>query len=220
MVEFRQKQFTEYDAMRSLYVHLQRNCPWLKIERCNSSSLIPILRGNNVVIERFVLSDYLFSRTKYRMYLKIGAKAKLPDEFRLPTANIEKHAFGSMKIGFNPKFKNYSETEEKLFTNPPKNNQQNKNKQQQKKKKNKNNNNGQNLPIYTNEIQWKNPSDPRGNQNYIDISYEVEELIGDALKYDKRERSLVLEFKDLDAACRALNILPFGINYKLYLYEP
>lgn len=219
MVEFRQKQFTEYDAMRSLYVHLQRNCPWLKIDHCNSSSLVPILRGNNVVIERFVLSDYLFGKTKFRMYLKIGAKAKLPDEFRLPTANIEKHAFGSLKIGFNPKFKNFSEVEEKfeerMFEEHNNNNQQKKNNQQ-----NNNNQNNKNLPIYVGELRWTNPTDPRGQQNYIDISYEVEELIGDALKYDKRERSLVLEFKDLDAACRALNILPFGINYKLYLFEP
>ena len=46
-----------------------------------------------------------------------------------------------------------------------------------------------------------------------------DELKGETLKYDKKERSLVLEFPDIRAAVEALNILPFGINYKIYLLD-
>lgn len=203
---FRQRSFTEYDAMRELYVTLQRECPWLNIETCNSSALIPILRGNNVVIERFVISDYLFGKSKYRMYLKIGAKAKMPDEVRLSTQNVEKHAFGSLKIGFNPKYKI------KAFGDKPNNNHNNNH-----NNKNKNNDNNNNF-IHVKDIQFRDPTNPYG-KDYIDISYEVEELLGDALEYNKKDRSLVLEFKDIRSAIKALNILPFGINYKIYLLD-
>jgi hypothetical protein len=216
MVKFRQKAFTEYDAMRELYVTLQRECPWMRIETCNSSALIPILRGNNIVIERFVISDYLFGKSKYRMYIKIGAKAKMPDEVRLSTQNVEKHAFGSLKIGFNPKYrlenKQYSSKYEiKQFgthhgggSKP--------------KKDNKPKNDPKSNFIYTKELKFQDPTSPYG-KDYIDISYEVEELLGEALEYNKKDRSLVLEFKDMRSATRALNILPFGINYKIYLLD-
>ena len=51
----------------------------------------------------------------------------------------------------------------------------------------------------------------------VNLTYEVRELLGEAVKYDKKERSLVLEFKTIDDAIRALNILPFGINYNIFL---
>ncbi len=209
MVKFKQKTFTEYDAMRELYVTLQRECPWMRIETCNPSALIPILRGNNIVIERFVISDYFFGRSKYRMYLKIGAKAKMPDEVRLSTQNVEKHAFGSLKIGFNPKYK-MKQFGEKSGGGGKKDNKQ--------KQGNDGNNNPNNF-IYTNDMKWKDPTDPSGRRDYVDISYEVEELLGDALEYNKKDRSLVLEFKDIRSATRALNILPFGLNYKIYLLD-
>ena len=82
MIKFRQKEFTEYDAMRSLYVKLMRYSDRNKFGVIDTSALIPVLRGNNVVIERFVISTSMFGKDKYRMYLKIGAKAKLPDEVR------------------------------------------------------------------------------------------------------------------------------------------
>ena len=52
--------------------------------------------------------------------------------------------------------------------------------------------------------------------------YEIRSLIGEAIKYDKRDRSLVLEFDGpKENAIRnlkeALNILPFGLNYNIYL---
>ena len=51
----------------------------------------------------------------------------------------------------------------------------------------------------------------------FDLSYEVSELLGEAVKYDKKSRSLVLEFKSIEDAINALNILPFGLGYKIYL---
>lgn len=51
----------------------------------------------------------------------------------------------------------------------------------------------------------------------FDLSYEVSELLGEAIKYDKKSRSLVLEFKSIEDAINALNILPFGLGYKIYL---
>ena len=51
----------------------------------------------------------------------------------------------------------------------------------------------------------------------IDLTFKVRELLGDAVKYDKKERSLVLEFASIPDAITALNILPFGIDYKIFL---
>jgi hypothetical protein len=46
-----------------------------------------------------------------------------------------------------------------------------------------------------------------------------ENRIGEAILYDIKSRSLVLEFGSIENAVRALDILPFGINYKLYLLD-
>ena len=83
MITFRQKEFREYDAMRSLYVRLMERSSRDKFNVIDTSALIPILKGNNIVVEKFVISTSMFGKDKYRMYLKIGAKAKLPDEVRL-----------------------------------------------------------------------------------------------------------------------------------------
>ena len=53
----------------------------------------------------------------------------------------------------------------------------------------------------------------------LDLSIPVRELLGEALKYDKQSRSLVLEFNNIQDAIRAINILPFGLNYRIYLLE-
>ena len=52
---------------------------------------------------------------------------------------------------------------------------------------------------------------------FVVAPVEVKEILGDAVKYDKKERSLVLEFKSIQDAVRALDILPFGIDYKIFL---
>ena len=62
MIKFRQKDFSEYDAMRSLYVELLKKSDRNKFKVIDTSALIPILKGNNIVIERFVINTSLFGR--------------------------------------------------------------------------------------------------------------------------------------------------------------
>ncbi len=197
MIEFRQKFFSEYDAMKSLYEELKRyarqNRNTFSFSVIDSSALVPILKGNNIVIERFVISTSFGKKDKYRMYLKIGAKAKLPDEVRLPSYERRKSVLGlKFKLGAGiPKKKIFSECieEQREFDN------------------NKNKNKGGGNAIES------------GIELYPDLSYSSSELKGETLKYDKKERSLVLEFSDIRSAIDTLNILPFGLNYKIYLLD-
>ncbi len=200
MIQFRQKTFSEYDAMRSLYVELLKNGDRNKWKVIDRDSLIPVLRGNNVVIERFVISTSFAHRDRYRLYLKIGAKAKLPDEVRLPERVYDKrlgNATLNINVGsFAP------------GTKPQQNNQQ-KNMSLvafRQKEFGKGKGGGGVPPTISANV---SPS--------IDLTYEVRELLGEAVKYDKKERSLVLEFKTIRDAIQALNILPFGINYNIFL---
>lgn len=216
MVQFRQKNFTEYDAMRLLYTELNRDGWWRdRIKVIDRNSVIQILRGNNILIERFVISTSLFGKDKYRLYLKIGAQAKLPDEVRLPEVINQRRMLNAkieLRAGNGPLYqKNNSETvedlllREKLFGKKNKGNNNNNNNQQ---------NNGGGVP-YVNPIL-------NNTTNGYDVMYEIRSLIGEAIKYDKRDRSLVLEFDGpKENAIRnlkeALNILPFGLNYNIYL---
>lgn len=204
MIKFRQKEFSEYDAMRSLYVELMKLPEYRgRVSIIDSSMLIPILRGNNIVIERFVISTSMFSKDRYRMYLKIGAKAKMPDDVRLPGRTYER-TIGDLRVKF-----------ENGIKFPNNNNQQGQQRQsnfssilsQRNFGKNRGNNNNNNGGKYISSSLSPN----------LSLSYEVTELLGDAIKYDKAERSLVLEFNSIRDAIYALNILPFGIGYKLYL---
>ena len=179
MITFRQKFFSEYDAMRSLYVELMKYSDKRMFGIIDSTQLLPILKGNNVVIERFVISTAFGHKDRYRMYLKIGAKAKLPDEVRLPGHVYDKRLFGvKVRLG------------RKLFSKP---------------KNKKNDGGGEGLSV--------------SSEFPFDITVPVRELLGDALKYDKAGRSLVLEFNTIQDAIHAINILPFGINYKIYLLD-
>lgn len=187
MIKFVQKQYSEYDAMRALYVELMRYSDRNKFEVISPSELIPVLKGNSVVIERFVLSHTTFGRDKYRMYLKIGAKAKMPDEVRLSGS----HVYDKHLLDLSLSFKGGA-ARSKLFSN-------NKNNKKQQ----------DNAPTFRTEL--KTP--------YLSLSKEVTELLGEAIRYDKKDRSLVLEFKDIPNAIRALNILPFGLSYKIYLLD-
>ena len=200
MIEFRQKIFSEYDAMRSLYVELMKNSDRNKFSIIDQNSLIPILKGNNVVVERFVISTRPFTRKqKYRMYLKVGARAKMPDEVRLPNRVYDERLLG-MQINFNgsiskdfggggqPTTRTSSDTTECVLF-----------KQKEFDKKGP-------PPTVTGSI-----------SPYINITREVEEILGEAVEYDKKSRSLVLEHNSIQDAIKALNILPFGINYKIYL---
>ena len=211
MIEFRQKEFTEHDAMRLLYTELKRDGWWRdRIKVVNRNSVIPVLRGNNILIERFVISTSLFGRDKYRLYIKIGAQAKLPDEVRLPEVIRQRRLLNAkveLKTGGGNIFQtNFSETmedvllREKLFGDKDKD-------------KKKDNNYSPSMNTYLND-----------NTGGYDIMFEIRSLIGKAIKYDKKDRSLVLEFDGpKEDAIRnlkdALNILPFGLEYNIYLLD-
>lgn len=193
MIEFRQKIFAarEYDAMKSLYNELmKKDSAWrYKIKVIDSSSLLPILRGNNVVIERFVISTQFGKKDKYRMYLKIGAKAKMPDDVRLPGADRKNTLFrSSLKFNTGGFFgqKNNSEIE-----------------------------------IKQKEFKGGNPPDIMSDIDAGSYSIEYETTVpkGTTLLYDKKGRSLVLEFDSIRDAISALDILPFGLNYNMYLLD-
>ena len=259
MIKFRQKIFSEYDAMRSLYVEIMKrlNGDRRRFPIITMNELPAILRGNNVVIERFVISTSFFNKDKYRMYLKIGARAKLPDEVRLPGKYYD-NRLANAKVRISPSIQNRGNWNKWVNEAPPKSyvapqsreihnlslfymdpkdtatdnpkNDKKKGKGQGKleekrksetesvmhgleqrlfgndKKGNNNNNNDAGAKILSAEI---NP--------YVDIVYYVHKLLGEAIKYDKRARTLVLEFESISDAIDALNILPFGINYNIYL---
>ena len=66
MIKFKQKTYSkESDVMRALYVSLQRERK--RVEVIDSSSLIAVLKGNNIVIERFVLFTPTFGKDRFRM---------------------------------------------------------------------------------------------------------------------------------------------------------
>ena len=200
MIKFRQKIFSEFDAMRSLYVELLKRGDRNKWRVIDKGQLLPILKGNNIVIERFVISTSLFGKDKYRLYLKIGAKAKLPDEVRLPEKIYDKK-LGNANLNVNVG----------SFAPGSKNN---------------NNNNGSQQKSFSEVIFRQKEFKGGGGQPptiganlspSINFTYTVRELSGKTLKYDKKERSLVLEFNSINDAINALTILPFGINYNIYL---
>lgn len=239
MIQFRRKIFSEYDAMRSLYVELMKYSDRTKFGIIDTSSLIPILKGNNVVIEKFVISTSMFGRDKYRMYLKIGARAKMPDEVRLPQRVYDRR-LGNMQLNINKgifdndnqyqynnnnngnnNFNNNSEGGNKieLNTNSPSNdtidNRKN-NRNFQKKQKNNSEVNFREK-LFSKNKNKQFPFISAQLSPHIDLSYEVRELLGDAILYDKKSRSLVLEFATIKDAIQALNILPFGLGYKIFL---
>lgn len=201
MIEFRQKEFSEYDAMRYLWTELQKNDAWKRrIQIIDSNSLIPILKGNNIVIERFVISTRAFHKDRYRMYLKIGAKAKMPDAVRLPGFTKSNKLLGSsLKLGGSifAKQKNNSEIEGPIVF------------KQKEFEKKKNNGGGGPKPTVSTELF------PFSGE----IQYDTTVPRGDTIDYDKKSRSIVLEFDTVQDAINALNILPFGLNYKVYLLD-
>lgn len=233
MIKFRQKEFTEYDAMRSLYVKLMRYSDRTKFGVIDTSALIPVLRGNNVVIERFVISTSMFGKDKYRMYLKIGAKAKLPDEVRLPGKTYDKR-LGNMQLNVSHSIFAPKDSDPNWVSKEKKNDDTNLG--DTTKPENDNPGGGRGgrreqgiFSEFPGSIleQREFKSKGGGDKQYpyisgsfspsFDLSYEVSELLGEAVKYDKKSRTLVLEFKSIEDAINALNILPFGLGYKIYL---
>ena len=193
MIVFRQKGFSEYDAMRSLYVEIMKRThnDKRRYPIINTSALLPILKGNNIVVERFVISTSMFGKDKYRMYLKIGAKAKLPDEVRLPGRYYDER-LGNMRLTISGSIFGSSKQKEmseriKLFGKGG--------------------------------GQGARPTVSAEMSPEIGIKRSVEKLLGEAIKYDKKARTLVLEFSSIGDAIEALNVLPFGVDYKIYLLD-
>ena len=205
MITFKRKEFSEYENMRVLYNEIQRNF-YLKnkIRMIDPSALPSILRGNNVVIEKFSIITSLFNKDRYVMYLKMGAKVKLPDKIRLDGDNVKEN-IGNMSIKFKsgiPKFN--SGSSEKKFSD-----------------------------TYGTRIFFESGGKDNGKKKkkgdggggfinaeftpYENLSYDYTRLIGRVVKYNKIERSLVLEFDSKMDALKALDILPFGLDYNLYL---
>lgn len=224
MIEFREKIFTEFDAMRKLYVELSRDFNWKnKVKVIGPETLLPILRGNNIVIERFVISTSFLHPDKYRMYLKIGAKAKMPEKVRLPGFKTTER-FGRFSFNYNGKaFSDfcegtYSYDESKngiLLQKDFADNGGSGNNSNNGGKNNSNNNNGGNNK--------KDEGGSYGSGQFkpsdVEISRDVTKLLGEVIKYDRKNRSLVLEFESIEYAIKSLDVLPFGINYNLYLLE-
>lgn len=206
MIQFRQKQFTEYDAMKSLYETIMRLTGGDKARRfpiINKSGLISVLRGNNIVVEKFTISTSLFGKEKYRMYIKIGAKAKLPDEVRLPKVKVYEQKLCDLNLGFggsiNPRERLNSSTE---------NRQGEIQKQFGGGKGNNDGGGGQGKGLLS-----------FGGNNRFFLTKEINDYLAKAIKYSKTERSLVLELSSIEDAIKALNILPFGLNYTIYLLD-
>ena len=51
------------------------------------------------------------------------------------------------------------------------------------------------------------------------LNRDVKVSLGEVIHYDKSDRLAVLEFNNIDSAIKSLNILPLGLNYKLYLLD-
>ena len=193
MITFKEKTFSrEADAMRALYVALQRERK--RVEVIDSNSLLAVLKGNNVVIERFVIFTPTFGKDRFRMYLKIGAKAKMPDNVKLADNYIKSEKILDASLSFDGNLER-----RRLFS---------------KNKNNKNNNNN-------NQQQQGSGNFAKAGFDFgkVGIFKEKEARIGEAILYDIKSRSLVLEFGSIENAVKALDILPFGINYKLYLLD-
>jgi type II secretory pathway pseudopilin PulG len=116
-------------------------------------------------------------------------------------------------------------------------NQQNNNNNNNNNKKNKNNNNNNNQGGGNKgnnggkNFNGKKPYqrlhsqkqfafiDPKISGLGFSLSRDVKVSLGEAVFYDKKSRIAVLEFKSIEDAIRSLNILPLGLNYKLYLLD-
>lgn len=206
MITFNQKEYSEYEAMNLLVNYLRRNHT-RDIEIIDKSQLVPVLKGNSVVVERFVISSSLFGKDKYRAYFKMGAKVKMPDKVYLPKDNYrDKQFLGRADIhvnGLQGWQKWYSEIDldnaEKFFSELSF--------EQKDFGKGNNNNQGPKGPISFNF----SPN--------LDLSYEVEKSLAETIKYDKTSRSLILEYPSVDAFFKTIDILPFGISYKKYILD-
>lgn len=218
MITFRQKSFSEFDAMKSLYNELRRNMRPDQLNKMiiNSSQLIPVLKGNSVVIEKFVITSSFLNPDKYRMYLRIGARAKLPESLRLP-GFTRKDKIGNLQISF----KNGLNTSDggqvsptsPVTPNPAKGfvfSDTTSGEFEQRLYGGKSKGGGGGGGFKPLETKF----DP-----YINLERDVTTNLGEVIVYDKKTRTAVIEYNSIENAIRSLWILPFGLNYSLYLLD-
>ena len=193
MIKFKEKTYSEYDAMRQLYVEMSKRYKSydgkLGFKVISPSYLPGILKGNNVVIEKFVILSRMIGSDKYRMYIKLGSKVKIPDDFKLPSVGDDYINLGVVKgtLGSGSLFKGRNNQQSQS-------NQSGDDSDDEDEEDNDNSNN------------WR-----RG------ISISSNKPLGTTVLYDKNSRSLVLEFNSIKDAVESLNYLPLGLSYDLYI---
>lgn len=215
MIKFKEKTYSEYDAMRQLYVEMSKRYKSydgkIGFKVISPSYLPGILKGNSVVIEKFVILSRVIGSDKYRMYIKLGSKIKLPDDFKLPSISddyvnlgVVKGTLGSGSIfkGSNQKSQgNQSSSDSDEDEEDDDNDNSNNWRRKGKRYSNKKNNSGSGFKYETS----------RG------VSVSSNKPLGTTVLYDKNSRSLVLEFNSIRDAVESLNYLPLGLSYDLYI---
>lgn len=211
MIKFKQKEFSEADAMRPFYVKLQRDmrerkCPFVQV--IGKSEMLPILSGNNVIIEKFVLVDKILGKDRFRMYLRFGSKVKLPDVFKLSEFEYrDKPLFGASKLNVNLDLGSGNGGGGNNNNNG--NNKKNKNKNNQQKKFSEGSLGQKEFGFLSPKLEGLS----------FAISRTVKNSLGEVTFYDKKNRIATIEFSNIQDAIKSLNILPLGLNYKLYLLD-
>lgn len=212
MIKFKEKTYSEYDAMRQLYVEMSKRYKSYDGKvgfKVISPSYLPgILKGNSVVIEKFVILSRLIGSNKYRMYIKLGSKIKLPDKIKLPSLDRNYINMGIMKanVGNGSLFKN-NQYQNKKSEEPEDDEDEEDTSESQfnRRKKGKR---------YSNKKESNSGFRLETSKGLGILSNKP---LGSTILYDKNSRSLVLEFDSIGSAVESLNYLPLGINYDIYL---
>lgn len=205
MITFRQKEFTEYDAMKAFYNELCRLTDRNRFPIITKSDLFSVLKGNNVVVEKFVIASPFFGRDVYRMYIRVGLKAKMPEAIKLTDKQYDRR-LGDFQLNFKSG---------NLFDDSNKNFHEEKTMSDLTQKIFGKNNKKNNYPSWKPQLS----SEFHTDRDAMSISYLVKEALGEAIVNDKKTRTVVLEFKTIHDAIRVLNVLPFGLNYKIYILD-
>ena len=235
-VAFRQKEYSEHDALRLFFIEWKKRRCFPELEVIGPSELIPVLKGNNVVIEKVVISTSFFGSDRYRLYFKLGARVNLPPSVHLPQESEYTHYLGRSEVSLQGGWK--SPYGGGGGGNNPNQNPNNNNPGGRfETRTHSSTEEDESLERFFGELQFeekefgkKKGGGGGGNNNgdggllikanykpEINLSYKVREPLGETIKYDRTSRTLVLEYTSLDRAFKSLSILPFGLQYKLYL---